>query len=543
MSAASTAPGPSGTGDRVDAVVVGAGHNGLVAANLLADAGWEVLVLEATDTPGGATRSADLAAPGWRTDLGSAFHPLGAASPVLRGLDLERYGLRWSHAPQPLAHVLPDDRAAVISRDLDVTASGLDTFAPGDGDAWRRLAAQWQQLRDPLLGALLGPFPPVRGGLRLLRSTGSPDLLRLVRRLLLPALRFGVEEFRGEGARALVAGNAMHADVPPTGSGSTAFGWLLSMLAQDVGFPVPVGGSGSLAAALVARLEARGGRVETGRPVAEVLVERGVAVGVADRAGGSVRARRAVLADVPAPVLYRDLVGCGHLPSRLRADLDRFQWDHAVLKVDWALSGPVPWTAPGARDAGTVHVGADTTGLVDLGADLAAGRVPETPYLILGQLTTADPTRSPRGTESLWGYTRVPHDALRGPDEVDAHVARMEAVLERHAPGFADLVVGRAVSGPDELQHQNPGLIRGALMAGTASPHQQLVFRPTPGLGRPDTVIDRLFLSGASAHPGGAVHGGPGAAAARAALARGGRLGPAYAAAIRAGHRVVHGSG
>ncbi|GLZ55728.1 NAD(P)/FAD-dependent oxidoreductase [Actinomycetospora sp. NBRC 106378] len=543
MSAAYTAPGPSGAGDRVDAVVVGAGHNGLVAANLLADAGWEVLVLEATDTPGGATRSADLAAPGWRTDLGSAFHPLGAASPVLRGLELERYGLRWSHAPQPLAHVLPDDRAAVISRDLDATASGLDAFAPGDGDAWRRLAAQWQQLRDPLLGALLGPFPPVRGGLRLLRATGSPDLLRLVRRLLLPALRFGVEEFRGEGARALVAGNAMHADVPPTGSGSTAFGWLLSMLAQDVGFPVPVGGSGSLAAALVARLEARGGRVETGRPVAEVLVERGVAVGVADGAGGSVRARRAVLADVPAPVLYRDLVGCGHLPSRLRADLDRFQWDHAVLKVDWALSGPVPWTARGARDAGTVHVGADTTGLVDLGADLAAGRVPEAPYLILGQLTTADPTRSPCGTESLWSYTRVPHDALRGPGEVDAHVARMEAVLARHAPGFADLVVGRAVSGPDELQHQNPGLVRGALMAGTASPHQQLVFRPTPGLGRPDTVIDRLFLSGASAHPGGAVHGGPGAAAARAALARGGRLGPAYAAAIRAGHRVVHGSG
>ncbi|WP_433802137.1 phytoene desaturase family protein [Actinomycetospora sp. CA-084318] len=532
---------PSGDAERVDAVVVGAGHNGLVAANLLADAGWRVLVLEAAATPGGSTRSAELATPGWSTDLGSAFHPLGAASPVLRGLGLEQYGLRWSHAPQPLAHVLPDDRAAVISRDVDATAASVDAFAAGDGDAWRRLAAQWQELRDPLLGALLAPFPPVRGAARLLRDVGSPELLRLVRRLLLPALRFGVEEFRGEGARVLVSGNAMHADVPPTGSGSTAFGWLLSMLAQDVGFPVPVGGSQALADALVTRLEARGGRVDTDRPVVDVLVARGVALGVVDAVGGTVRADRAVLADVPAPVLYRDLVGSEHLPARLRADLDRFQWDHAVLKVDWALSGRVPWTAAGARGAGTVHVGADTTGLVDLGGDLAAGRVPTTPYLILGQLTTADPTRSPAGTESLWGYTRVPHDALRGPAEVDAHVARMEAVLERHAPGFADLVVGRAVSGPDELQRQNPGLIRGALMAGTASPHQQLVFRPTPGLGRPDTVVDRLFLAGASAHPGGAVHGGPGAAAARAALARGGRLGPAYAALIRAGHRAVHG--
>ena len=223
------------------------------------------------------------------------------------------------------------------------------------------------------------------------------------------------------------------------------------------------------------------------------------------------------------------------------ADLDRFQWDHAVLKVDWALSGRMPWTAPEAHGAGAVHVGADTRGLIDIGADLAAGRVPENPFLNLGQLTTADPSRSPRGTESLWSYTRVPHDALRDPDEVARHVARMEAVLERHAPGFRDLVVGRFVSDPDTLQRQDPSLVRGALMGGTANLHQQLVFRPTPGLGRPDTPVDRLYLAGASAHPGGAVHGGPGAAAARAALARAGRLGPVYAAAIRAGHRAVHG--
>ncbi|MFC5064139.1 phytoene desaturase family protein [Actinomycetospora atypica] len=532
---------PSGDNERADAVVVGAGHNGLVAANLLADAGWSVHVLEAAGTLGGATRSADLAAPGWSTDLGSAFYPLGVASPVLRGLDLGAHGLRWVHAPQPLAHVLPDDRAALVSRDVDVTAASLERFGAGDGEAWRRLAAQWQELREPLLAALLAPFPPVRGAARLLRTAGTPELLRLVRRLVLPAQRFGEEEFRGEGARVLVAGNAMHADVPTTGAGSTAFGWLLTMLAQDVGFPVPEGGSGALTDALVARLHARGGRVESDRPAARILVEHGRAVGVVDRAGGTVRAARAVLADVAAPILYREMVGDEHLPARMRADLDRFQWDHAVLKVDWALSGRMPWTAPEAHGAGAVHVGSDTRGLIDIGADLAAGRVPEHPFLILGQLTTADPSRSPRGTESLWSYTRVPHDALRDPDEVARHVGRMEAVLERHAPGFRDLVVGRSVSDPDTLQRQDPSLVRGALMGGTANLHQQLVFRPTPSLGRPDTPVDRLYLAGASAHPGGAVHGGPGAAAARAALARAGLLGPVYAAAIRAGHRTVHG--
>ena len=232
---------PSGDAERADAVVVGAGHNGLVAANLLADAGWRVHVLDAGAWPGGATRSAELAAPGWRTDLGSAFYPLGAASPVLGGLDLDTHGLRWCHPPQPLAHVLPDDRAAVISRDLDTTVASVERFAPGDGAAWRRLADQWQELREPLVGALLAPFPPVRGAARLVRTAGTPDLLRLVRRLVLPVLRFGQEEFDGEGARALVAGNAMHADVPPTGAGSTAFGWLLGHARPGRRVPRPRG--------------------------------------------------------------------------------------------------------------------------------------------------------------------------------------------------------------------------------------------------------------------------------------------------------------
>ncbi|MFC5139707.1 phytoene desaturase family protein [Actinomycetospora rhizophila] len=528
--------------ETVDAVVVGAGHNGLVAANLLADRGWSVRVLEASDAPGGAVRTEEITAPGWRSDLGSAFYPMGITSPVLQGLDLGAHGLAWRHAPAPLAHVLPDDRGVLLSRDVDVTAASVDRFAPGDGDAWRRLADEWQRLREPLLAAFLGPFPPVRDAARVLRTLGGPDALRLARRMLLPATRFGEEEFGGEGARVLLAGNALHTDLGVNQTASTAFGWLLSMLAQDVGFPVPEGGARAITDALVARLAQRGGTVECHRPVTRVLVEGGRAVGAVDAAGGLVRARRAVLADVPAPTLFSDLVGHEHLPARLVDDLARFQFDDAILKVDWALSSPIPWTAPEPREAGTVHLGGDTAGLVDFGADLATGRMPATPFMLLGQMTLSDPLRSPPGTESVWAYTHLPQGRQHSEAELDEQVRRMTAVIERHAPGFGDRVVARAVSRPGDLEARDPSLVRGALMAGTAQIHQMLVFRPTPGLGRPDTPVDGLFLAGATAHPAGAVHGAPGANAARAALARAGRFGGVYAAGIRAGHRLVYGA-
>ncbi|PVZ07648.1 phytoene desaturase family protein [Actinomycetospora cinnamomea] len=528
--------------ETADAVVVGAGHNGLVAANLLADQGWSVRVLEASDGPGGATRTEEITAPGYLSDLGSAFHPMGIASPVLQGLDLGSYGLEWSHPHEPLAHVTSDDRGVLLSRDVDVTAASVERFGAGDGDVWRRLADEWQRLADPLMHAFLGPFPPVKEAARTLRTLGGPDALRLARRMLLPAVRFGTEEFRGEGARLLIAGNALHTDLNVTQTASTAFGWLLSMLAQDVGFPVPAGGSGMIAESLAARLRARGGTVECDRPVTRVLVESGRATGVIDAAGGVVRARRAVLADVPAPLLLRDLVGIEHLPARLVDDLARFQWDDAILKVDWALSGPIPWTAPEPRAAGTVHLGGDIADLVDFGADLDAGRMPRNPFMLLGQMTLADPRRSPPGTESVWAYTHLPHDREHTDAELDEQVRRMTALIERHAPGFEGRVVARRVSRPRDLQAHDPSLVRGALMAGTAQLHQMLVFRPTPGLGRPDTPVDGLFFSGATAHPAGAVHGAPGANAARAALARAGRLGRVYAAGIRAGHRLVYGA-
>ncbi len=530
---------PTSGAEAADAVVIGAGPNGLAAANLLADAGWSVIVCEAAPQPGGAVRSAEIA-PGFLADLCSSFYPLGAASPVLRELDLHEHGLTWRHAPAVVAHVTPDDRSVVLSRDVAATAASVARFAPADGPAWERMTAEWARIRDDFLETALRPFPPVRAGARLARALGTADLLRLARMVVQPVRRLGEERFAGEGARLLLAGNALHTDLGPDEAGSAVFGWMLSMLGQDVGFPVPEGGAGRLTDALVRRLVARGGRIDCSRRIDRVLVRGGRAVGVRDAAGDPVLARRAVLADVAAPLLYRDLVGVEHLPGRFVDDLDRFEWDDATVKVDWALDGPIPWTADGVRGAGTVHLGADLAGLRGFAADLASGRVPAEPFLLLGQMTTADPSRSPAGTESAWAYTHVPRDLGWDASDLQKHVDRIEAVVERNAPGFRSLVRARLVQGPGDLQHADANLVEGAINAGTAAMYQQLFFRPVPGLGRADTPVDRLFLAGASAHPGGAVHGGAGANAARAALAAAGRFGLPYRAVVHAAHRRIY---
>jgi phytoene dehydrogenase-like protein len=501
-----------------DAVVIGAGHNGLVAATILADAGWDVVVCEATDVAGGAVRSNREVHPDYISDLFSAFYPLGAGSPVLAKLDLERHGLRWNHAPHPLAHVLPDDRCAVLDRNVDVTAASLDTFSRGDGDAWRRIAQQWAQVSPAILGALFTPFPPVRSGLSLVRRAGIGDALRLARMGLSSVRRYGDENFRGEGGPLLFAGNALHADLSPDSAGSAVYGWLLAMMAQTVGYPVPVGGAGMLASALVSRLKSAGGQLRLNSPVDKVLVQRGEARGVRLRGGEQITARRAVLADVGAPILYRQLVGIDHLSAVFQADLAKFQWDTPTLKLDWALTKRIPWIAQDAGDAGTVHLGADMNGLTRYAADLATATVPTEPLILLGQMTTADKTRSPEGTESAWAYTHLPAGVPATEEVVAEQAARVRALLERHAPGFTASIAGELVQGPQDLQDRNPNLVAGAVGGGTSQLHQQLVFRPTTGLGGADTPIPRLYLAGSSAHPGGGVHGGPGSIAATTAL-------------------------
>ncbi|MFL6157926.1 MAG: phytoene desaturase family protein [Marmoricola sp.] len=501
-----------------DAVVIGGGPNGLVAANALADAGWSVVLVEANEAVGGAVRTAEVTAPGFRNDLFSAFYPLAAASPVIKGLDLHDHGLSWTQAPTVLTHVFPDDRSVSLERTSEATAVRLDEVAPGDGAAWLALVEHWQRVRDPLLDALFTPFPPVRSAARLLRRLGSAETLEFLRLGVLPVRRLGEELFTGDGAPALLTGNAMHSDVGPDAAGSGLFGWLLCMLGQDVGFPVPVGGAQSLADALAARLRARGGEIRMGVRVESVVVETGRAVGVRLASGERIGARRAVLGDVDAVSLYEDLVGVEHLPPRFVTSLARFHWDNPTLKLNWALGEPVPWTAQPARRAGTVHLGVDLDGFVDHAADLSVGRQPKDPFILFGQMTTADPTRSPAGTESAWAYTHLPRRVAADAAAVTKLVDRVRAAVEERAPGFGDLVLAEHVQRPGDLEAADSNLVSGAINAGTSNIHQQLVFRPANGLGRPETPVEGLYLAGASAHPGGGVHGACGWNAARAAL-------------------------
>jgi phytoene dehydrogenase-like protein len=511
-----------------DAVVIGAGPNGLVAAIVLAAAGWRVVVLEANDEPGGAVRTAEVTAPGFRNDLFSAFYPMTAVSPVISELRLEEFGLEWTHAPKVLAHPRREDSAVVLSRDLDVTAASLDRSAVGDGERFRHLFERWRQIEGPLMGSLLRPFPPVRNAGRLLSSAGFDGMVDLGRMSLLPVRRMVEEEFHGESAALLFAGNALHADLTPDASGSALFGWMLVSLGQHHGFPVPVGGAGSITAALVLKARAHGVDLQCGQRVARIEVADDRVVGVTTTAGDHL-ACPVVLAGCDARALMLQLVGADRLPSSYLRRLQRFQRAASTIKVDWALSAPVPWSDPAVHGAGTVHIADSLDELTMTAAQLSMRQIPDKPFLLIGQMTTADPTRSPPGTESMWAYTHVPQQPVSdagdggvrgewGRSDIDMFAERMERRIERHAPGFMSCILARHVMGPKELQGRDSNLVGGDISGGTAQLHQQLVFRPITGHARPETPIKNLYLASASAHPGGAVHGACGANAARAAL-------------------------
>jgi phytoene dehydrogenase-like protein len=432
-----------------------------------------------------------------------------------------------------LAHPLPGRSAAVLHRDLERTVASLDAGAPGDGDAYRRVIEGYRQVADPMIEALLRPFPPVRAAVRLAAAARVDGIRELARLSLVPLRRWVEEEFDGDQASLLLAGMALHADLTPETAGSALFGWLLTGLGQDVGFPVPVGGAGRITDALVARLATRGGVLRCGVRVSKVVVRDGAAVAVRTAGGEEITVRRAVLADTDATELMLRLVGPDHLPAETIARLPKVQRSSSTFKVDWALSAPVPWSDPTVVGAGTVHLADSLDELTVTASELSRHLVPRNPFVLVGQMTTADPTRSPAGTESLWAYTHVPQEVRgdRGADdgraitgrwdaeERERFVERIEARIERLAPGFRSRILATHVMSPRTLESMDANLVGGDISGGTAQLHQQLVFRPFPGWGRAETPIRGLYLASASAHPGGGVHGACGANAARAALA------------------------
>jgi phytoene dehydrogenase-like protein len=497
-----------------DAIVIGSGPNGLTAAITLAQAGRQVLVLEAADRPGGAVVTEELTLPGFHHDTFSSVYPAGAASPVLARMELERHGLRWIHPRACYAHPLPDGSAVALYRSPEETSASLERSHPGDGERWRAFAAPFVEHFDALRATMLAGFPPIAGPVRLLAGVGVRGMVEFARVLLMPAQALAEELFRGDGSSAWLYGSATHSDVPPASGGSAIAAVYLNLLGHGAGWPSPEGGAGQLTAALLGHLDELGGELRTGAGAARILTERGRAAGVELDSGERLSARL-VIADV-MPRALAAMTGDA-LPRRYAAALGRYRYGPATIKVDWALAGPIPWTAPEARQAGTVHVGGGAREVLQTTLHLAG--LPERPFLLLGQPTLADPTRAPAGRHTAWAYTHGPQD-VDWAVERDRHVERIEAQVERFAPGFRDRILARHVLAPGDLQRRNRNLIGGDVGGGTYT-LDQVIFRPLPSLSPYRTPVPGLYLGSAATFPGGAVHGVPGHAAARVALAEG----------------------
>jgi len=497
------------------ALVIGSGPNGLAAAIRLAEAGRRVLVLEAAEHHGGAVRTEELTLPGFKHDTFSSVYPAAAASPVFSRLPLERFGLEWVHPQACSAHPLPDGEAAVLYRDLARTAATLDRQAPGDGERWTAFASPLLDAFEAVRDTMLSGFPPLRGPWRLLREGGPRTALALGRVLPEPASLLGKRLFRSPGSRAWLYGAAMHGDTPPRRPGSAIAAAYLNLLGHAVGWPSPRGGAGRLADALVGHLRSLGGEVRTGAAVVRIHADgrgvTGVALAGGERVGGDV-----VIAAV-MPHALRRLAG-EHLPGWYRTLLGRYAYGPATLKLDWALDGPIPWANAEVRGAGTVHVGGAEPEVLQSVAESGRG-LPERPFLLLGQQTVADPERAPEGRHTAWAYTHGPQHGVDWRAEQDRHAERVEAQVERFAPGFRDRILARHLLGPADLQARDANLVGGDVGGGSYR-LDQVVFRPVPAISPYRTPLRGLYIGSAATFPGGAVHGVPGDAAARAALAR-----------------------
>jgi phytoene dehydrogenase-like protein len=475
-----------------DAIVVGAGPNGFGAAVVLARAGWSVLVREQAETVGGAARSAEVTQPGFVHDLGSAIHPMAAASPLFRELPLEDYGLSWVQPEVPFAHPLDGGRAAAMYRSLDRTAAALGT----DGAAYRRLLAPLVERWAALLDEILQPV---------LHVPRAPLLLaRFGLRALAPATLLGRGLFGTDEARALWAGVAAHANLPLSAPASSAFGLVLNAVGHAVGWPFPEGGAGALTQALADYLRELGGTIETGAPVNDVAALP--------------RARAVLLNLTPRQVLR---VAGHRLPRRYARRLANYRYGAGAFKVDYALSDPIPWRAEACRRAGTVHVGGTLDEVAASEQAVADGRVPDRPYVLLAQHSRFDSTRAPDDQHTAWAYCHVPNGS-----PVDA-TDRIERQIERFAPGFRDTILDRHVMGPQALEAWNPNLVGGDINGG-ALDLQQVVARPvlrwTPYRLPAHTPSGaQLYLSSSSTPPGGGVHGMCGARAAQAVLSEAGQ--------------------
>jgi phytoene dehydrogenase-like protein len=467
---------------RYDAIVVGAGPNGLAAAITLAQAGHSVLLREAADEIGGGTRTMELTLPGFHHDVCSAVHPTGAASPFFLSLPLEQHGLEWVHAPVLLAHPFDDGTAAALHRSIADTAATLGADAASWRSVMQPYVADWDRLVHGVLAPIRipqHPFVMARFGVRALRS-----------------VRTFVRRFREPKAAALFAGIAAHCMLPLHWLATASFGLVLAVTGHVAGWPIARGGSRSIAHALAAHLEALGGVIETGAPVLNI---------------DELPPARATLLNLTPRQVVRI---AGHrLPAGYRRRLERYEYGVGTFKIDWALAGPVPWVAEACARAMTVHLGAPYAEIEAAEAAPWRDTVPERPFTLFSQPTLFDASRAPAGQHTAWAYCHVPQGSTVDMTE------RIEAQVERFAPGFRDLILDRYILDPATIEEHNANMIGGDINGGMQH-FRQLLFRPVPRWDPYATPVRGLYLCSSSTPPGGAVHGMCGWHAARSALRR-----------------------
>ena len=461
-----------------DAIVVGSGPNGLAAAATIANAGFSVLILEASSELGGGAATAELTLPGFLHDLCSAIHPLAVSSPAFLGMPLRQHGLEWVHPDAPLAHPLDGGRAVVLDRSLAATAGAL----AADSNSYYRLldpaVGNWEMIAGARFHFPRNIAGLVRFGFSCVRSS----------RAVLDS------QFRGVAARALVAGLAAHSNLRPDEAFSAGFGLILAAAAHAVGWPFPRGGAGRIANALASYLRSMGATFQTAMRV--------------DSLDGLPRCR-IVLCDVSPRELAR--IGGRRFPASYRRQLESFRYGPAAFKLDWAMDSAIPWAAPECRRAGTVHVGGAAGEIAACENAVQAGQCPEQPFVIVAQHTLFDPSRAPARKHTAWAYCHLPNGAAENMTD------RIERQIERFAPGFRNRILARSVLGPVDLERHNSNLVGGDFCGGSNN-WRQLFARPTIRACR--TPDRRVLICSAATPPGAGVHGMCGYFAARVALRR-----------------------
>ncbi len=469
--------------DHYDAVVVGAGPNGLAAAVELARHGHSVLVLEAGDAVGGGTRTEESTLPGFKHDICSAIHPMGAFSPFFRQLPLHEHGLEWIHPEVPIAHPLDDGTAVLVHRSVEETAANLGE----DALAYRRLMEPLVRNAEKLGSGFLRPLLKPRNPLVMAKF--GPLAIRSAQGMLR-------SKFKGERARAMFAGNAAHFMLPLTAPVTSAGALVYNIFAHTVGWPVAKGGSQAIADALASYLGSLGGTIECNRRITSLE---------------EIPRARVYLFDL-SPKQLLSIAG-DELPTRYQRALGRFKYGPGAFKLDWALDAPIPWKSEDCARTACLHVGGTLDEIAASEADSSAGRHPERPWVIVAQPTLIDDSRAPAGKHTAWSYCHVPSGS-----DVDM-TSVVEDQIERFAPGFRDIVLARKTRTAAEMEAHNPNYVGGDISSGAAT-LKQIIARPVLRWTPYSTPNDKIFLCSQSAPPGPGVHGMCGYFAARAALRR-----------------------